>query len=118
MTAAIRPWSQTVAGETEITTQLAVEQANMIREQAPQSARRSLRQAARTRGLWHNPGGDASVAGFKPDANYFGIFVHKDVPAPVKQTLDMIWKDVIAKSEVMKKYATTNGAQFAPVYGR
>ncbi len=63
------------------------------------------------------PAVTASVAGFKPDANYFGIFVHKDVPAPVKQTLDMIWKDVIAKSETMKKYATTNGAQFAPVSG-
>ena len=59
----------------------------------------------------------SSVAGFKPDANYFGIFVPKDVPAPVLQTLDMVWKDVIMKSETLKKYATTNGALFAPVYG-
>ena len=58
-----------------------------------------------------------SVAGFKPDANYFGIFVHKDVPAPVKQTLDMVWKDVISKSEAVRKYAASNGAQFVPVYG-
>ncbi len=29
----------------------------------------------------------------------------------------MIWKDVIAKSDVVKKYAAANGAQFAPVYG-
>jgi hypothetical protein len=35
----------------------------------------------------------------------------------VLQTLDMIWKDVIMKSETLKKYATANGALFAPAYG-
>jgi tripartite-type tricarboxylate transporter receptor subunit TctC len=59
----------------------------------------------------------SAVAGFKPDANYFGIFVPKNVPAPVLQTLDMVWKDVIMKSETLKKYATANGALFAPAYG-
>ena len=53
----------------------------------------------------------SAVAGFKPDANYFGIFVPKNVPAPVLQTLDMVWKDVIMKSETLKKYATANEAQ-------
>jgi tripartite-type tricarboxylate transporter receptor subunit TctC len=59
----------------------------------------------------------ASVAGFKPDANYFGIFIHKDVPANVRETVDMVWKNVIANSDTVKKYAASNGAQFAPVYG-
>ena len=58
-----------------------------------------------------------AVAGFKPDANYFGIFIHKDVPANVRETVDMVWKNVIAKSDTVKKYAASNGAQFAPVYG-
>ena len=29
----------------------------------------------------------------------------------------MLWENVIAKSEAMKKYATANGALFAPVSG-
>jgi hypothetical protein len=29
----------------------------------------------------------------------------------------MVWKDVIMKSETLKKYATANGALFAPAYG-
>jgi tripartite-type tricarboxylate transporter receptor subunit TctC len=107
----------TVAGETEITTQLAVEQANMIRGKRLNPLAVLSDKPLELEGYGTIPAVTASVAGFKPDANYFGIFVHKDVPAPVKQTLDMIWKDVIAKSETMKKYATTNGAQFAPVSG-
>ena len=59
----------------------------------------------------------SAVAGYKPDANYFGIFVPKNVPAPVLQTLDMVWKDVVMKSDALKKYATANGALFAPAYG-
>ena len=44
----------TVSGETEMTTQLAVEQANMIRGKRLRAARRALRQAARARGLRHD----------------------------------------------------------------
>jgi tripartite-type tricarboxylate transporter receptor subunit TctC len=59
----------------------------------------------------------ASIAGFKPDANYFGVFVPKGVPEPVLKTLDMVWQNVIMKSEALKKYATSNGALAAPSYG-
>jgi tripartite-type tricarboxylate transporter receptor subunit TctC len=107
----------TVAGETELTTQLAVEQANMIRGKRLKPLAVLSDKPLELEGYGTIPAVTASISGFKPDANYFGIFVHNDVPAPVKQTLDMIWKDVIGKSEVLKKYATTNGAQFAPVYG-
>jgi tripartite-type tricarboxylate transporter receptor subunit TctC len=107
----------TVAGETELTTQLAVEQANMIRGKRLNPLAVLSDKPLELEGYGSIPPVTASISGFKPDANYFGIFVHNDVPAPVKQTLDMIWKDVISKSEVLKKYATTNGAQFAPVYG-
>ena len=31
--------------------------------------------------------------------------------------LSAIWRDVIGNSEALKKYATANGAQFAPVAG-
>jgi hypothetical protein len=29
----------------------------------------------------------------------------------------MVWKDVVMKSEALKKYATANGAVYAPAYG-
>ena len=47
----------TVAGETEVTTQLAVEQANMLRAKRLRRARGALRPAARARRLRHHPAG-------------------------------------------------------------
>jgi hypothetical protein len=58
-----------------------------------------------------------AVKGYKPDPNYFGIFVPKSVPPEVLATLDKVWADVIGKSEALKAYAAKNGAQFAPVAG-
>ena len=107
----------TVAGETEITTQLAVEQANMIRGKRIKPLAVLSDQPLELEGYGTIPPITASVAGFKPDANYFGIFVHKDTPQAVRETLDMVWKNVIANSDSIKKYAQSNGAQFAPVAG-
>ena len=106
-----------VSGEAEVTTQLAVEQANMIRAKRLNALAVLSDKPLELEGYGTIPPITASVAGFKPDANYFGIFVHNDVPAPVKQTLDMVWKDVIGKSEALKKYATSNGALYAPSSG-
>ena len=47
--------------------------------QPPARARGAVRPAARARRLWHDPANHSAVAGFKPDANYFGIFVPKNV---------------------------------------
>ena len=107
----------TVAGETEVTTQLAVEQANMIRGKRLRALAVLSDKPLELEGYGTIAPITSAVAGFKPDANYFGIFVPKGVPAPVLQTLDMVWKDVVMKSEALKKYATANGALFAPAYG-
>jgi tripartite-type tricarboxylate transporter receptor subunit TctC len=107
----------TVAGETELTTQLAVEQANMIRGKRLKPLAVLSDKPLELEGFGTIPAVTASVQGFKPDPNYFGIFVHKDTPPAVRQTLDMIWADVISKSDAIRKYAQTNGAQFAPVAG-
>lgn len=107
----------TVAGETEVTTQLAVEQAAMIRAKRLRPLAVLSDKPLELEGYGTIPPVTASVAGFKPDANYFGIFIHKGVPEPVRQTMHMVWKDVIAKSDAMKSYAAKNGAQFAPVSG-
>jgi tripartite-type tricarboxylate transporter receptor subunit TctC len=107
----------TVAGETEVTTQLAVEQANMIRGHRLRALAVLSDKPLELEGYGTIAPITSAIAGFKPDANYFGIFVPKNVPAPVLQTLDMVWKDVVMKSEALKKYATANGALFAPAYG-
>jgi tripartite-type tricarboxylate transporter receptor subunit TctC len=107
----------TVAGETEMTTQLAVEQANMIRGKRLRALAVLSDKPLELEGYGTIPPITSAVAGYKPDANYFGIFVPKNVPAPVLQTLDRVWKDVVMQSDALKKYATANGALFAPAYG-
>jgi tripartite-type tricarboxylate transporter receptor subunit TctC len=107
----------TVAGETEMTTQLAVEQAAMIRAGRIRPLAVLSDQPLTLEGFGTIPPITASVSGYKPDANFFGIFVPKNVPAPVLQTLDMAWDTVIKNSDALKSYATKNGAQFAPASG-
>jgi tripartite-type tricarboxylate transporter receptor subunit TctC len=107
----------TVAGETEMTTQLAVEQANMIRGKRLRALAVLSDKPLELEGYGTVPPITSEVSGFKPDANYFGIFVPKGVPEPVLKTLDMVWENVVMKSEALKKYATSNGALYAPVYG-
>jgi tripartite-type tricarboxylate transporter receptor subunit TctC len=107
----------TVAGETEMTTQLAVEQAAMIRAGRIRPLAVLSDQPLVLEGFGTIPPITASVSGYKPDANFFGIFVPKSVPAPVLQTLDMAWDNVIKNSAALKSYATKNGAQFAPASG-
>jgi tripartite-type tricarboxylate transporter receptor subunit TctC len=106
-----------VSGEAEVTTQLAVEQANMIRAKRLHPLAVLSDKPLELEGFGTIAPITSSVSGYKPDANYFGIFVPKGVPADVTKTLDMLWENVIAKSEAMKKYATANGALFAPVSG-
>jgi len=58
-----------------------------------------------------------TLPGFTAPANSFGIFIPKGVPDEVIATMDRIWSTTIANSEVMKKYSTSHGALFKPVYG-
>jgi tripartite-type tricarboxylate transporter receptor subunit TctC len=107
----------TVAGETEVTTQLAVEQAGMIRGKRLRPLAVLSDLPLELEGFGTIPPITSTIAGYKPDANYFGIFVPRNVPAPVLEALDRVWKDVVMKSEALKKYAAANGAVYAPAYG-
>ena len=106
-----------VSGEAEVTTQLAVEQANMIRAKRLKPLAVISDKPLELEGHGTIPPITAAVSGFKPDANFFGIFVPKGVPEPVLKTLDMVWDNVVSKSEALKKYATANGALAAPAHG-
>jgi tripartite-type tricarboxylate transporter receptor subunit TctC len=109
----------TVGGETEVTTQLASEQAEMIR-------------GKRLRPLAVLAGMPLEIEGFgmvPPITDYikeplpilstaFGIFIPKEgTPKEVIDTFDMIWADVIPNSSELKSYALKKGALFAPASG-
>ena len=107
----------TVSGEAEVTTQLAVEQADMIRGKRLRPLATVSDKPLDLEGYGTIPPLSATLPGFTAPANYFGIFIPKGVPDEVVKTVEKIWAENIAKSESIKKYATSRGALFAPAYG-
>lgn len=110
----------TVSGETEVVTQLASEQAEMIR-------------GKRLRPLAVLAGQPLAIEGFgdvPPITEYvskplpvlstaFGIYIPKEgTPPEVIATFDKIWNDVIPNSPELKAYALEKGALFAPSSGQ
>jgi tripartite-type tricarboxylate transporter receptor subunit TctC len=107
----------TVSGETDLTTQLAVEQAEMIRGKRIRPLATVSDRALEIEGFGVIEPITKAIPGFKAPANYFGIFVPKGVPAEVVTTLEKIWVSNIAGNEALKKYAANRGALFAPSAG-
>jgi len=107
----------TVAGETEATTQLTVEQAEMIRGKRLRPLAVVGDRPVELDGYGTIEPLTKALPQFKEPANYFGIFIPRSVPPEVIATVEKIWADNIMKSEVLRKYATEKGAQFVPSYG-
>ena len=106
----------TAAGEAMVTTQLAVEQTELVR-------------GGRLRPLAVMSSEPLVVEGVDPippvtewldiplAPDYFGIFIPRGVPDEVIATMDRIWADKVMNSEELKTYAETFGAVFAPSFG-
>jgi tripartite-type tricarboxylate transporter receptor subunit TctC len=107
----------TVAGETEVTTQLAVEQADMISGKRLRPLATVSDKPLDLEGFGVIEPLSKTLPGFKAPANYFGIFIPKGVPDEVVKTVEKIWADQMTKSDALKKYATSRGALFAPYQG-
>lgn len=107
----------TVSGETDLTTQLAVEQAEMIRGKRIRPLATVSDKPLEIEGFGTIEPISKTIPGFKAPANYFGIFIPKGVPAEVVATMTKIWNENIAKNAAIKAYATNKGALFAPVAG-
>jgi tripartite-type tricarboxylate transporter receptor subunit TctC len=107
----------TVAGETEVTTQLAAEQAQMLRGGKLRALAVVGDKPLTIDGAGTIQPLSQSVPGFTDPVNYFGIFVPKNVPAEVTATLDRVWAEQISKSEALRKYAVEQGALFLPAHG-
>ena len=107
----------TVAGETQVTTQLAVEQADMIRGKRLRPLATVSDKPLTLEGYGVIAPLSDTIPGFTAPANYFGIFIPNGVPDEVIKTIDKIWAEKISKSEAIQKYAASRGALFAPSYG-
>lgn len=107
----------TVAGETMVTTQLASEQAEMIRGKRLRPLAVVGREPLEIDGYGTIP----PITEWLPDipvvSTHFGIFMPKGVPDEVVATFNDIWKNEIAQSEALKTYARQAGALFDPSYG-
>jgi tripartite-type tricarboxylate transporter receptor subunit TctC len=107
----------TVAGETQVTTQLAAEQTEMIRAKKLRPLAVVGDKPLEIEGYGTIAPLSQFVPGFTDPPNYFGIFVPKGVPAEVVSTLDKVWATTMANDEALKKYASSRGALFAPIAG-
>jgi tripartite-type tricarboxylate transporter receptor subunit TctC len=107
----------TVAGETQVTTQLAAEQTDMIRAKRIRPLAVVGDKPLEIEGFGTVPPLSQFIPGFKDPINYFGIFVPKSVPAEITATLDRIWATQMASNEALRKYAAGRGAMFAPMHG-
>jgi tripartite-type tricarboxylate transporter receptor subunit TctC len=107
----------TVAGEAEVTTQLAVEEADMIRGKRLRPLATVSNKPLELDGYGTIPPLSDTLPGFSAPTNYFGIFIPKGVPDDIVATVQKIWIENISKSEVLKQYAISRGALFAPTYG-
>src|SRR3954464_12006164 len=107
----------TVSGEADLTTQLAVEQADMIKGKRLRPLATVSDKAVELEGYGTIPPLSQTIPGFTAPANYFGIFIPNGVPDEVVKTVEKIWTENMAKSEALKKYATSRGALFNPLSG-
>lgn len=107
----------TLSGETQVTTQLAAEQTDMIRAKKIRPLAVVGDKPLTIEGYGTIPPLSQFVPGFKDPVNYFGLFVPKGVPAEVTQTLNKVWSEQIAKGDALRKYAEARGAMFAGMYG-
>jgi tripartite-type tricarboxylate transporter receptor subunit TctC len=107
----------TVAGETEVTTQLASEQAEMIRAGRIRPLAVIGTEPLELAGHGTIPPITEEIPDISLATNYFGIWTPKDVPPEVLETMGAVWQDKIANSKALKDYAADRGALFTPYHG-
>lgn len=108
----------TARGEAMMTTQLAVEQAEMIRGERLRPLAVLSDRPLNIEGL-DEPIPPAT--NWLPDLpvapDYFGILIPRDVPEEVVTTMNRIWEEHVMDSEALQDYADRQGAIFDPSYG-
>lgn len=108
----------TVAGETELTTQLSTEQSEMIKGKRLRPLAVVGDQALEFEGVGKVPPITEWVPNLPKVYTAFGILIPKGVPAEVVETVERVWMERVATSEAFKKYAAQRGALFTPAVGK
>ena len=109
----------TVGGETEVTTQLASEQAEMVRGKRLRPLAVLADQPLEIEGFGSVPPITDFVDTPLPIlSTAFGIFIPKEgTPPEVIATFDQIWAEVIPTAAPLTEYALNRGALFTPASG-
>jgi tripartite-type tricarboxylate transporter receptor subunit TctC len=107
----------TAAGESMVTTQLAVEQAEMIRGGRLRPLAVLSNQPLTIQGVDPIPPVTEWLPEMPIAPDYFGILIPRGVPDEVVATVDRIWQEHVMTSDALREYAETNGAVFSPAYG-
>lgn len=106
------------SGEVVATTQLAVEQTEMIRAGRLRGLTVLSDQALEVEGIDPIP----PITDFLPDfpvaADYFGILIPTGAPQEVYDTVERVWMENVATSDALRTYATDQGAVLAPSAGQ
>jgi len=107
----------TVAGETEVVTQLAVEEAEMLRAGRLRALAAFSEQPLTLKGVGDIPAITDWIPELRVPSNYFGIWAPKGIPDEVVETMNMVWENVMKDSTALRDYAEERGALFDPLYG-
>ncbi|WP_235913183.1 Bug family tripartite tricarboxylate transporter substrate binding protein [Oceanomicrobium pacificus] len=105
------------SGEVVATTQLAVEQTEMIKAGKLRALAVLSDQPLVVEGIEEIPPITNWLSDMPTAPDYFGVFIPAGAPQEVYNTVDAVWKDKVMNSDALKSYATERGAVFAPSYG-
>lgn len=106
------------SGEVDATTQLAVEQTDMVKAGRLRALAVLSNSPLEVEGIDPVPPITQFMPDFEVAADYFGVFIPVGAPQEVYDTVDQVWQDHVMNSEELKSYATERGAVFAPSYGQ
>ena len=105
------------SGEVEATTQLAVEQTEMIRAGRLRPLAVLADRPLEVEGLDPIPAITDALPEMHVAADYFGILIPKGAPQEVYDTVAAIWEEVVTSSPELQAYASDRGAVFDPASG-
>lgn len=106
-----------VAGETEVTAQLASEQADMIRAGKLRPLAVLAKQPLEIADFGMIDPITKWLPEFEPTPSYFGIYIPRGVPDNVVNTMNKLWREKIVGNEKIIAYARDRGAIFVPYWG-
>jgi tripartite-type tricarboxylate transporter receptor subunit TctC len=108
----------TVAGEGDVTTQPALEQAGMLKGKRLRPLAVVADQALTIEGVGTIQPITQTIADFPSIATAIGIFIPKGAPAEVADTMEKLWAERVATSAKIRQYAQERGVLFTPVSGK